>query len=86
MSEEKIPRCGKVIYPDASSAHVVMLSKKEACTYCKKEKLKLNYYYCELCEGYHLTRMTNNQQTHFIKMNKTAWYKRKKACEKNEVP
>ena len=60
--------------------------KKEECIHCKKEKIKLNYYYCEICEGYHLTRMTNKQQTSFIKMSKTAWYKRKKAGEKNEVP
>ena len=53
-------RCGKIIYPNATVAHQYMLKEK-------KDGVKLNYYYCELCEGYHLTKMKPEAQEAFKK-------------------
>jgi len=54
-------RCGKVIYPYAS------LAKKYVDKTFKAEKIKLNYYYCEFCEGFHITKMSKKAQTAYIK-------------------
>ena len=61
-------RCGKIIYP---SAWQVQKEKTKAFNESKGET-KLNYYYCNFCEGFHLTRMTKKAQTDFIKNFKFA--------------
>ena len=53
-------RCGKVIYPSAHQVHYVMKKRKD-------EGVKLNYYFCEYCDGYHLTSMKPKAQEAFKK-------------------
>lgn len=62
-----IPRCGKVIYVTATQAHGAMMAKRSPCSDCGREGIKLHYYYCEPCDGYHLTRLNTRQQREFKK-------------------
>jgi hypothetical protein len=78
MTTEPIPRCGKIIYPNQTMVHQFMLKQRSSCESCGKKGVKLNYYYCEPCEGYHLTRMTQQEQQKFIKRGKRAYGNRKK--------
>ena len=71
-------RCGKIIYPDATMAHNAMYAKK-------KEGTKLNYYFCEYCNGYHLTSMTQAQQKEFKKSVKKAHDLQKKKLKEIEL-
>ena len=71
-------RCGKIIYPNATVAHQYMLKEK-------KDGVKLSYYYCELCEGYHLTRMTPKAQEAFKKNVLNAHKLKKKKLEEIKV-
>tara|TARA_Y100001973_G_scaffold32243_1_gene48606 strand:+ start:839 stop:1069 length:231 start_codon:yes stop_codon:yes gene_type:complete len=73
MSEQ--PRCGKIIYPNATMVHHAMRDKAAGCE-CKPG-VKLRYYYCDICEGYHLTKMTTPQTKAFKKAQKEAWQDRK---------
>ena len=59
-------RCGKVIYPNASLARKYQKKAKEL------ENIELNLYYCEFCEGFHITKMSKKAQQHFIKNIKFA--------------
>ena len=76
-------RCGKVIYPNSYIAHQFMVRAKDSCEACAKKGVKLNYYYCELCEGYHLTRMNKKAQRAFIKATKEAYELRKEWMKEN---
>ena len=78
MTTESIPRCGKIIYPNQTIAHQVMLKEKSSCESCDKKGVNLNYYYCEPCEGYHLTRMSPFEQKNFVKRGKRAYKNRRK--------
>ena len=71
-------RCGKIIYPDATMAHKAMYAKR-------KEGTKLNYYFCEYCNGYHLTSMTQAQQKEFKKSVKKAHELQKKKLKEIEL-
>lgn len=62
-----LPRCGKVIYVTATQAHGAMMAKRSPCSDCGREGKKLHYYYCEPCDGYHLTRLNVRQQREFKK-------------------
>lgn len=68
-----MPRCGKIIYADATQVHNTMLARRNGCPECGENKLTLSYYYCESCEGYHLTRMNEKKQKAFKKMQYQAW-------------
>ena len=67
-----LPRCGKVIYASASQVHRAMLAKKNPCSDCGREGIKLHYYYCGPCDGYHLTKLNASQQRQFRKKQKQA--------------
>ena len=54
-------RCGKVIYPNASLARKYKKKAKNL------ENVELNFYYCEFCEGFHLTKMSKKAQQCYIK-------------------
>tara|TARA_Y100000361_G_scaffold97618_1_gene87502 strand:+ start:381 stop:707 length:327 start_codon:yes stop_codon:yes gene_type:complete len=71
-------RCGKIIYPDATMAHNAMYAKK-------REGTKVNYYFCEYCNGYHLTSMTQAQQKEFKKSVKKAHELQKKKLKEIEL-
>jgi len=71
-------RCGKIIYPNATVAHQYMLKEK-------KEGNKMNYYFCELCEGYHLTRMPKKAQEDFKKSVLNAHKLKKKKLKEIEL-
>ncbi len=71
-------RCGKIIYPDATMAHNAMYAKK-------REGTKVNYYFCEYCNGYHLTSMTQAQQKQFKKSVKKAHELQKKKLKEIEL-
>jgi hypothetical protein len=71
-------RCGKIIYPNATMAHNAMYAKK-------KEGTKVNYYFCEYCDGYHLTSMSQAQQKEFKKGVKKAHELKKKKLKEIEV-
>jgi hypothetical protein len=65
-------RCGKIIYPDANKVHGLVMEKR-------KEGIKLNYYYCEYCLGFHTTSMTMKQQRQYLfSIEKSHRYRRKK--------
>ena len=59
-------RCGKVIYPTASLARKYQKKAEEL------ENIKLNFYYCQFCEGFHITKMSKKAQQSFIKNIKFA--------------
>ena len=59
-------RCGKVIYPNASLARKYLKKAKDL------ENVELNFYYCEFCEGFHLTKMSKRAQQSYIKNIKFA--------------
>ncbi len=71
----KQPRCGKIIYPNAHIAHLEAKTKK------KYQGVSLNYYHCELCEGYHLTKMRPKEQEAFRLLSQLAWERRTKRSE-----
>ena len=71
-------RCGKIIYPDATMAHNAMYAKR-------REGTKVNYYFCEYCNGYHLTSMTQAQQKEFKKSVKKAHELQKKKLKEIEL-
>ena len=71
-------RCGKIIYPDATMAHNAMYAKK-------REGTKVNSYFCEYCNGYHLTSMTQAQQKEFKKSVKKAHELQKKKLKEIEL-
>ena len=71
-------RCGKIIYPNATVAHNAMYAKK-------KEGTKVNYYFCEYCNGYHLTSMTQAQQKEFKKSVKKAHELQKRKLKEIEL-
>ena len=71
-------RCGKIIYPNATIAHQEMLKEK-------KNGIKLNYYYCEFCEGYHLTKMALQAQQAFKKSLLNAHELKKKKLKEIKI-
>jgi predicted nucleic-acid-binding Zn-ribbon protein len=75
MSEITSPRCGKIIYPNAHIAHLTMQEKK------KYLDVRLNYYYCEICVGYHLTKLRPKQQEAFRLLLKLSWETRQRVGE-----
>ena len=61
-----------MIYVSASQAHGAMKARRTPCPNCQKEGIKVNYYYCEPCDGYHLTKLNSRQQKEFKKKQKQA--------------